>query len=151
MNYSITYSRCYVLGGLQFQLNSKQFGNKHGPSNSKQLQAIPSKIRLGFRDLTLLNFHVELNEMCCSDRCLIFRFRVDSTGGQVLASMSQRLRGGNLCQQENPPRSMSPPGQVFHLSVYSDRRTRWVSVMAPRTPSKSHDIVIWYPLLSFSL
>ena len=122
MNYSIIYARYYVLGGLQFQLNSKQFGNKHGPSNTAN--TIRLKIRLGFRDLTLLNFHVELNEMCCSDRCLIFRFRVDSTGGQVLASMSQRLRSGNLCQKENPPRSMSPPGQVFHLSVYSDRRRR---------------------------
>ena len=124
MNYSITYSRCYVLGGLQFQLNSKQFGNKHGPSNSKQLQAIPSKIRLGFRDLTLLNFDVELNEMCCSDRCLIFRFHVASLGGAVLTAMSQTLRAGNLEQKEKPPRSTSPPGQVFHLSVYSDRRRR---------------------------
>ena len=94
------------------------------PNLSNTANTIRFKIRLGFRDLTLLNFHVELNEMCCSDRCLIFRFRVDSTGGQVLASMSQRLRSGNLRQKEIPPRSMSPPGQVFHLSVYSDRRWR---------------------------
>ena len=122
MNYSITYSRCYVLGGLQFQLNSKQFGNKHGPSNTAN--TIRLKIRLGFRDLTLLNFDVELNEMCCSDRCLIFRFHVLSLGGAVLTAMSRTLRGGNLEQKEKPPRSMSPPGQVFHLSVYSDRRRR---------------------------
>ena len=92
--------------------------------SSKQLQAIPSKIRLGFRDLTLLNFDVELNEMCCSDRCLVFRFHVASLGGAVLTAMSQALRAGNLEQKEKPPRSMSPPGQVFHLSVYSDRRRR---------------------------
>ena len=116
---------------IQFSPHSKQFGKamiqairSKFPNLSNTANTIRFKIRLGFRDLTLLNFHVELNEMCCSDRCLIFRFRVDSTGGQVLASMSQRLRSGNLRQKENPPRSMSPPGQVFHLSVYSDRRWR---------------------------
>ena len=116
---------------IQFSPQSKQFGKamiqairSKFPNLSNTANTIRFKIRLGFRDLTLLNFHVELNEMCCSDRCLIFRFRVDSTGGQVLASMSQRLRSGNLRQKENPPRSMSPPGQVFHLSVYSDRRWR---------------------------
>ena len=116
---------------IQFSPHSKQFGKamiqairSKFPNLSNTANTIRFKIRLGFRDLTLLNFHVELNEMCCSDRCLIFRFRVDSTGGQVLASMSQRLRSGNLRQKEIPPRSMSPPGQVFHLSVYSDRRWR---------------------------
>ena len=34
-NYSIIYYRYYVSGGLQFELNSKQFG-KNDPSNSKQ-------------------------------------------------------------------------------------------------------------------
>ena len=116
---------------IQFSPHSKQFGKamiqairSKFPNLSNTANTIRFKIRLGFRDLTLLNFHVELNEMCCSDRCLMFRFHVASTGGQVLASMSQRLRSGNLRQKENPPRSMSPPGQVFHLSVYSDRRWR---------------------------
>ena len=94
------------------------------PNLSNTANTIRLKIRLGFRDLTLLNFDVELNEMCCSDRCLIFRFHVASLGGAVLTAMSQTLRGGNLKQKEKPPRSMSPPGQVFHLSVYSDRRRR---------------------------
>ena len=35
MNYSIIYYRYYVLGGLQFELNSKQFGKT-------MIQAIPS-------------------------------------------------------------------------------------------------------------
>ena len=116
---------------IQFSPQSKQFGKdmfsairSKFPNLSNTANTIRLKIRLGFHDLTLLNFDVELNEMCCSDRCLIFHFHVASLGGHVLASMSQRLRGGNLRQKENPPRSMSPPGQVFHLSVYSDRRWR---------------------------
>ena len=35
MNYSIVYDRYYVLDGLQFELNSKQFGKT-------MIQAIPS-------------------------------------------------------------------------------------------------------------
>ena len=35
MNYSIIYYRYYVLGGLQFELNAKQFGKT-------MIQAIPS-------------------------------------------------------------------------------------------------------------
>ena len=94
------------------------------PNLSNTANTIRLKIRLGFRDLTLLNFDVELNEMCCSDRCLIFRFHVDSPGGEVLTAMSQTLRGGNLEQKEKPTRSMKPGNYVFHLSVYSDRRWR---------------------------
>ena len=116
---------------IQFSPQSKQFGKamiqairSKFPNLSNTANTIRLKIRLGFRDLTLLNFDVELNEMCCSDRCLIFRFHVASLGGAVLTAMSQTLRGGNLEQKEKPPRSMSPPGQVFHLSVYSDRRWR---------------------------
>ena len=108
-----------IAGKAMIQAIRSKFPNLSNTANTIRL-----KIRLGFRDLTLLNFDVELNEMCCSDRCLIFRFHVASLGGAVLTAMSQTLRGGNLEQKEKPPRSMSPPGQVFHLSVYSDRRRR---------------------------
>ena len=78
------------------------------------------KIRLGLRDVNYtLNFEVAFNEMCCSDDCLIFHLHVASAGGKVLHAMSQLLRQGGLRQKEDPPRSMSPPGQVFHLSLYS--------------------------------
>ena len=85
--------------------------------------AIRQKIRLGLRDVNYtLNFEVAFNEMCCSDDCLIFHLHVASAGGKVLHAMSQLLRQGGLRQKEDPPRSMSPPGQVFHLSMYSSTK-----------------------------
>lgn len=69
-------------------------------------------------DVTMLNFEVAFNEGVCCDQHLVFQFCVASEGGNVLHAMSQRLNQGGLHQLEDPPRAMSPPGQVFHLSVY---------------------------------
>ena len=50
-----------------------------------------------------------------------FNFMVRSIGGATLHMISQTLRGSGLKPCEDPPRSLSPPGLIFHLSAYQLR------------------------------
>lgn len=72
-------------------------------------------------EVAMLDFEVAFNERICCDHHLVFQFSVSSKGGKVLHALSQRLNQGGIHQLERPPRGMSPPGQVFHLSVYMNR------------------------------
>jgi hypothetical protein len=77
-----------------------------------------TKARNRLANTPMLDMVMMPNRVCCDDKHLVFTFAVDSHGGSTLHGASQTLNACGLTQSERPARGMSPPGQVFHLSVY---------------------------------
>lgn len=75
-----------------------------------------AKKRLG--QLPKLAFQMAPNEEVCDSTHYVFNFMVHSTGGQMLTSLQQILSASGLESGLWQPRGMSPPGPIFHLSVY---------------------------------
>ena len=69
-------------------------------------------------EVDMLDFEIAL-DVCCGNH-LVFRFCVASHRGKVLHALSQHLNKCSIHQLVQPPRGMSPPGQVFLLSVYGN-------------------------------
>ena len=70
-------------------------------------------------DTPMLDMEMKSNELVCDERLLVFSFMVHSRGGSTLHRLGQTLNACNLKQKERLGRGMSPPAQVFHLSVYN--------------------------------
>ena len=79
----------------------------------RQLRRAQNK--LGQRSLA---FEMALNEEICHSAHYVFNFMVHSTGGDVLTSVEQVLSASLLKSNLWQRRGMSPPGPLFHLSVY---------------------------------
>ena len=90
--------------------------NKTGPDSSWCRYFARAQGRLA--NIPMLDMEMRQNSLICSEKHLIFNFMVHSQGGSTLHSSSQTLNACGLKQSERPARGMSPPGQVFHLSVY---------------------------------
>ena len=75
-----------------------------------------AKKRLG--KLPQIAFQMAPNEEVCDSAHSVFNFAVNSTGGQMLTSLQQILSASGLKSDLWQPRGMSPPGPIFHLSVY---------------------------------
>ena len=69
---------------------------------------------------TEIELLVRFNVECCRNTLLLFSLEVHSKGGVALQALQQTLDAcGMACLKK---RGMSPPGLVFHLSVYDCSR-----------------------------
>ena len=69
-----------------------------------------------------LDMELMLKTRASDDTLLVFTFMVHSAGGSTIQCLSQTLDACDFQRLENPARSMSPPGLLFHLSVYETTR-----------------------------
>ena len=70
-----------------------------------------------------LQMEMKQNEEVASETHIVFNFMVSSPGGTTLHGLQQCINCCGLKCNEVPARSMSPPGPIFHLSVYSTARS----------------------------
>ena len=80
-------------------------------------------LRSSFPKILILAMEMKQNEEVASETHLVFNFMVSSPGGITLHGLRQCINCCGLKCNEVPARSMSPPGPVFHLSVYSTERS----------------------------
>ena len=81
-----------------------------------------SRVARRLAQTSLMDMDLTLNARASDDKHLVFSFMVHSRGRTILESSSSTLNHCGGTQSESPPRGMSPPGQVFHLSVYDNAR-----------------------------
>ena len=87
-----------------------------GPDAKWSRQVVRAKAVLA--RVPKIDFQMVANEEVCDNAHSVFNFAVNSTGGQMLTSLQQILSACRLKSALWQPRGMSPPGPIFHLSVY---------------------------------